>query len=201
MNRFSLPDSSLIRIAAQLNMTGTFNHTCKSAFSQDTIALKLHVERGHPDTTAAVEMGSERHSITLLNANPRKHLELADFIDAIANGRVDSAEPSPPRITALDLVVDQAPEPLIDSEQQESLRLAIKKGGFIRIEVGLPRPIEVAIHRTFNRPGITAIACIGERRPRTVCFTSYAGEQAITKQLLTTIENLAARATPAQVAA
>lgn len=201
MNRFSLSDASLTRITAQLNLSGTFNHTCKSAFSPDAVHFRLKVERAEPNTTATVEMGSERHSITLLTASPRKHLELADFIDAIANGRVDSGEPSPPRITKLDLAVDQPQEQTLDTEQLESLRLFARKGGFLSLDVGLSQPIEVAIHRTVSRDGITVIACVGERRPRTICFTSYANEPARFKQLVTSIENLAARATPAQVAA
>lgn len=200
MNRFTLPTSNLCRIHAQLNLTGTFNHTCKSAFSDDCIAFKLHLERGAATTAATVEMGSERHSVTLLNSNPRAHLELADFIDAIANGRVDSAEPAPPRITAIALVPE--PEPLLDTDQQEQLRHLVKVGGALLLDVGLTCPVAVTGHRTYTRPGLTAIACIGNARPRTICFTTTGkSDEVIYCRLLTSIENLAAAGTPAAAAA
>lgn len=199
MNRFSLSDTTLARINAQLNLTGTFQHTCKSAFGPDCIAFKLKVERGAETTAATVEMGGERHSITLETAHDRKHLLLADFIDAIANGRVDSAEPAPPRITSIGLIPE--PEALLDTDQQEQLRYLVKKGGFITLDVGLTRPIEVAGHRTYNNPGLTAIASIGHSKPRTICFTSYERDDVIYRRLLTSIENLAAAGTPAAQAA
>jgi len=194
MNRlFILSDNTLQLLGNQLNFNGTFNHTARSAYGQNAIGFRLKIERGETQTEATVEMGGEKHSITLHNGDGRNPALLADLIDAIANGRVDTAEIAPP----LAMREAEPVEPLLSTEQEQQLRLLVRKGGTLDLHMGFEHPIRVAVHRTFNKPGITAILSIGERKPRTLCWTSYEREARIYTRLAESVEQLASAATPA----
>lgn len=194
MSNFTLPEDALIRLAAQVNVSGTFTHTVRSAYSRHQVMLRLTIERGGEDTEATVEIGGERHHITLQNNDPARHIHLADFIDAIANGRVDSAAPAPARVTRTPLLPE--PEPLLDATQEAALQLLVRKGGTLELQLGFEHPVRVAVHRTHSRSGITAIASIGEARPRTSCFTAYGMHYSCYERLLQSVEHLAACAAP-----
>lgn len=197
MSRFSLSDKTLVMLQGQLRLNGTFQHCAKSAYSLDSLIFKLKVEQGAQEIAATVIVGGERHSLTLAKCATDNHHTLADFIDAIANGTVDTAIPAPPRVTAL----PAEPEPLLSTEQEGQLRHVIAKGGFLALEVGLERPVELAVHRTYNRPGITTILAIGTRMPRTVCFTSYEEPQQTYQRMVTSIQHLADAGRPKAAAA
>lgn len=194
MSNFTLPEDSLIRLAAQVNMSGTFGHVVRSAYSRHQVMFKLHIERSTESTEATVEMGEERHHITLQSNDPERHIHLADFIDAIANGRVDSAAPAPARVTRFPVLPE--PEPLLDADQDAALQLLVRKGGTLDLHLGHEHPVRVAIHRTHSRSGITAILSIGETRPRTSCFTAYGMHHSCYERLLKSVEHLAACAAP-----
>lgn len=194
MSQFSLPEDALQRIAAQVNLSGTFNHTVRSAWGSHQAMFRLSVDRGPVTTTAAVEMGGEKHSITLKSTCPQRHIDLADFIDAIANGRVDSAALAPARVSRLALMPE--PEPLLDATQEAELQLLVRKGGAGDLHLGFKHPIKVAIHRTRGREGITAILSIGQSKPRTSCFTIYGRNAELFRRVLQSVEHLATAATP-----
>ncbi|MDH4873037.1 hypothetical protein [Pseudomonas sp. BN515] len=197
MSRFSLSDQDLVRLAAQLNLTGTFNHNARSAYSDQVLPFKLQVEQGGATVSTTILVGGERHTLALEAADRTKHHTLADFIDAIANGTVDSAEPAPPRIMSQ---VDE-PEPLISTEQVEQLHHIVRRGGSLDLDVGLQHPIRVATHRTFNREGLTVILTIGKERPRTTCFTVLGKHNERFKRVMLSVEHLAAIGLPQRKAA
>lgn len=192
-NHFTLSDNSLRMLAAQLELNGKFRHTCRSAYGQQQIELVMQVERDLVRTNVIITMGGEKHSISIVNGESHNDQLLADFIDAIANGRVDSAEPARPRV----LLHVPERESLLDTEQQESIRGLVSRGGFLTIDVGLENPIQVAVHRTVNTSGITAILSVGIRKPRTRCWTIRRESDAYcARRLQESVEHLITIATP-----
>lgn len=199
MNTFTLSDQTLTLLAAQLNLNGSFNHTCRSAFSRHSIMFRLKVERGPSSTEATVELGGQRHSLTLPHGEPHPAHLLADFVEAIANGRLDSAEPAPARVVA---VLPPEDEPLLDSDQERQLRHVVQRGGFLELHLGHAHPIRVAIHRNRPRPGVTGILAIGESRPRTILLANYEGsESKVYARIVEAVEHLSLAAAPAASAA
>ena len=192
-NLFILSDNSLRLMGEQLNFSGTFNHTCRSPYNRHTVQIGMKVERGINDTQVTITMGGEKHSITLETGAAGNANTLADFIDAIANGRVDSAEPAPPRI----LREIHAPTSRLDTDQQQAIRNLVRHGGYLELHVGLEHPIRVMVHRTRSTTGITAMLSIGERMPRTTSFTIRRERDAYcAKCLQESVEHLIVTATP-----
>lgn len=191
-NQFTLSDNSLRSLAAQLQLNGKFHHSCRSAYGRRFLQLTMKVEQGAGGAAVAIEIGGERHSITIDHRTPRGDATLADFIEAIANGRIDSAEPAPARI------IPALPElePLVDTAQQEALRDLVRKGGFLDVHVGLDHPVKVAVHPTHTSQGITALLSLGERRPRTSAWTLRQSPAKCFQALLESIEHLAASGLP-----
>ena len=196
---FTLPEENLLRLQAQLNMTGTFNHTVRAAYSRDVVSFRIRIERGQPATTVRIEMGEMVHTLDVQTAHPEKHLQVADFIDAIANGRVDGGELAPPRVTRQPLLPE--PDALLTTDQTNRLRYMVRHGGFTSLETGLGLPINVAVHRTRPAEGVTIIASIGTAKPRTKCFTVRGDQRECLKRLISSIEHLHIIATPQRAAA
>lgn len=197
---FTLPEENLLRLQAQLNLTGTFNHTVsRMPYSREQVMFRIRIERGEPTTAVKIEMGGQVHSIDVQTAHPEKHLQVADYIDAIANGRVDSAEVAPARVTRMPLLPE--PNSLLDDTQLGRLKHMVRHGGFASLETGHQNPINVAVHRTRPAQGVTVIASIGSARPRTKCFTVRGDERECLKRLLISIEDLHIIATPQRAAA
>lgn len=197
---FTFPEAALPRLQAQLNLTGTFNHTiARLPYSSEQVRFRVKVERGQFRTAVRIEMGDQAHSIDVQTDNPEKHLQVADFIDAIANGRVDGGELAPPRVTRQPLLPE--PPTLLDDTQLGRLKHMVRYGGFASLETGHEHPILVAVHRTRPAEGITAIVSIGNARPRTSCFTVRGDQRECLKRLLISIEHLHIIATPQRAAA
>jgi len=196
MNNFILSSQTVQRLAAQVNLNGTFNHVCRAAMTGHTLSFRLIAERGTNSSTFTVETGIEKHSLTVDHRSKGIHQKLVDFIETIANGRMDSAETAP-RAPAR----SKAPLTLLDSNQEQQLRDLVRRGGSFDVELGFEHPIKVAVHRTATRPGITAILTIGVSRPRTQCFTVHDNLQCTFNALVESIEHMAAAATPAAQAA
>lgn len=191
-NQFTLSDSSLRSLAAQLQLNGKFHHSCRSAYGRRFLQLTMQVEQGAGTAAVAIEIGGERHSITIDHRTPRSDAALADFIEAIANGRIDSAEPAPARTTpALPEL-----EPLLDTAQQQALRDLVRKGGFLDVHVGLEHPVRLAVHRTYNTQGITAVLSLGESQPRTTAWTLRQQPEKCFRALMESVEHLAATGKP-----
>lgn len=196
---FALPEDALLRIAAQINCTGKFHHTVRAPYNRQQVAFTLEVERGNFRTAAKVVMGGQTHSITVANNDDKRHLLVADLIDAIANGRVDSAEPAPPRVTCQPLVPE--PDELLTTDQTGRIKYMVRHGGFASLDTGLANPINVAVHRTQTAQGITAIVSTGAAKPRTACFTVRGNDSDCLKRLLISIEHAHITATPQRAAA
>jgi hypothetical protein len=196
MSKFKLDNRALQLLNAQVNLTETFNHVLRSAPKREALSFRLKVERSTSDTQFIVELGSERHSLTLKNEK-KMHLKLADFIEEISNGPVD------PSTTAELLTLSHASRQYapLDAENRQRVFELVRTGGSLNLDMGFELPIHVAIHRTQTRTGITTIMSIGMKRPRTKCFTVCGTDAEIYEKVAESINHLAAAATPASHAA
>ena len=197
MNRFSLADKTLRLLAAQVNLNGTFHHSCSFKNTNLPLIFVLQVERGSSGTLFTIVTGDEKHSLTVNDADIDKHLVLADFIESIANGHIDTAEPATPRVRAESVDRGQ----LLDANQQEQLHQLVRKGGSLLLDVGLDESVSLAVHPTLTSKGITAILVTGDSCPRTQCFTAYGDDQHSFNRLVQSLDHLVASATPAALAA
>ena len=197
MNRFSLADKTLRLLAAQVNLNGTFHHSCSFKNTNLPLIFVLQVERGSFGTLFTIVSGDEKHSLTVYDPNKDTHRVLADFIESIANGRMDTAEPATPRVLAESFDRGQ----LLDTNQQEHLRQLVRNGGSLLLDVGLDEAVSLSVHRTQSRKGITAILVAGDSCPRTQCFTAYGDDQHSFNRLLQSLDHLVASAAPAAFAA
>ena len=197
MNRFALADKTLRLLAAQVNLNGTFNHSCSFKNTNLPLIFVLQVERSSTITLFTIVSGDEKHSLTVKDADKDKHLVLADFIESIATGRMDTAEPAIPRVRAESVDRGQ----LLDANQQEQLHQLVRQGGSLKLDIGLDEAVSLAVHRTQSRKGITAILVTGDSCPRTQCFTAYGNDQHSFDRLLQSLDHLTASAAPAALAA
>lgn len=196
MSKFKLDNRTLQLLNAQVNLTETFNHVLRSAPKREALSFRLKVERSTSDTQFTVELGSERHSLTLKNEK-KMHLKLADFIEEIANGPVDPSTTA--ELLTLSHVSRQYAQ--FDAENRQRVFELVRTGGSLSLDMGFELPIHVAIHRTQTRTGITTIMSIGVKRPRTKCFTVCGTDVEIYEKVAESINHLAAVATPAAHAA
>ena len=197
MNRFSLADKTLRLLAAQVNLNGTFTHSYCFKNTNRPLIFVLQVERCSSGTLFTVVTGDEKHSLTVHNPDKDTHLVLADFIESIANGHMDTAEPATPRVRAESVDRGQ----LLDANQQEQLLQLVRNGGSLLLDVGLDEAVSLAVHRTHSSKGITAILVAGDSCPRTQCFTAYGDDQHSFSRLLQSLDHLVASAAPAALAA
>ncbi|MGX1184754.1 hypothetical protein AB7M29_002433 [Pseudomonas sp. F-14 TE3623] len=196
MSKFKLDNRTLQLLNAQVNLTETFNHVLRSAPKRESLAFRLKVERDTSETIFVVELGSERHTLTLKNAK-KMHLKLADFIEEIANGPFDPSNTS-----------DLEHRPHASREYgrfeiQDKQRVfeLVRTGGTLSLDMGFDVPLHVAVHRTHTRPGVTTILSIGVKSPHTKCFTVCGTDVEIYGKVTESINHLAAAATPAAHAA
>ncbi|WP_350576338.1 hypothetical protein [Pseudomonas sp. HY2-MNA-CIBAN-0224] len=193
MNSFVLPDKTLHLLAAQVNLNGTFNHTCRSQNTNQLLTFQLQVERSPGETLLIVVMNDERHSLTVYDNDRYTHLVLADFIECSVNSHMDTAEPAVPRISAESVERGQ----LLDDQQLHQLHQLVRNGGALLLEVGLDAPVNLTVHRTRNRSGITAILTTSDLCALTACFTAYGNDQHSAERLLQALNHLVASATAA----
>ncbi|MDU9031779.1 hypothetical protein NHG95_01340 [Pseudomonas corrugata] len=194
MSEFKIDNRTLTLLNAQVNLSGTFNHTLRSMPRRDVLAFRLKVERNKTDSTFTIEHGLERHTLTLPNTK-KTHLKLADFIEEIVNGPCDlTGEPQPKPHAEREYGA-------FSSQQREQVYRLVSTGGFIDLDLGFELPIRLAVHRTRTRSGITVVMSIGVKSPRTKCFTVYGTDAEMYEQVCESINHLAALATPAAHAA
>ena len=196
MSKYKLDNRTLALLKAQVSLTETFNHLLRTETQRQVLSFRLKVERRIADTHFTVELGSERHTLTLTNSK-KIHLKLADFIEEIANGPVDPAIPP-----------DSLPVPhasrrygAFEVEHKQLVFELVRTGGSISLDLGFEQPINLAIHRNKTRTGITTIMSIGVKSPRTKCFTVYGTDIELYGMVAESINHLAAAATPAAHAA
>ncbi|MFJ2388648.1 hypothetical protein [Pseudomonas koreensis] len=196
MIKYKIDNRTLQLLNAQVNLTETFNHVLRTAPKRECLAFRLKSERGTVKSTFVVELGYERHTLTLQN-DKKMHLKLADFIEEIANGPLD---PSNTR----DLThLPHASREYGRFEVQDKQRVfeLVRTGGVLSLDMGFDLPLHVAIHRTRTRRGVTVILSIGNKSPNTSCFTVCDTDVEIYGKVTESIIHLAAAATPAAHAA
>jgi hypothetical protein len=196
MIKYKIDNRTLQLLNAQVNLTETFNHVLRTAPKRECLAFRLKAERGTVESTFVVELGSERHTLTLQN-DKKMHLKLADFIEEIANGLLDPSNTS-------DLVhrphADRQYGRFEVQDRQRVFEL-VHTGGVLSLDMGFDLPLHVALHRTHTRSGVTAILSIGNKSPHTRCFTVCGSDVEIYGKVSESINHLAAAATPAAHAA
>lgn len=193
MNKYKLDNRTLALLKAQVSLTETFNHLLRTETQRQVLSFRLKVERRIADTHFTVELGSERHTLTLTNSK-KMHLKLADFIEEIVNG------PSNPAEASATPHADRR-YGVFDSEHRQQVFDLVRTGGALSLDMGFEQPINLAIHRSRSRAGITTIMSIGVRKPRSKCFTVYGSDVEIYSMVAESITHLAAVATPAAHAA
>lgn len=193
MSKYKLDNRTLALLKAQVNLTETFNHLLRTETQRQVLSFRLKVERRIADTHFTVELGSERHTLTLTNSK-KMHLKLADFIEEIVNG------PSTPAETPATPHADRR-YGVFETEHRQQVFDLVRTGGALSLNMGFEQPINLAIHRNKSRAGITTIMSIGVRKPRTKCFTVYGSDVEIYSMVSESISHLAAVATPAAHAA
>ncbi len=196
MTKYKIDNRTLQLLNAQVNLTETFSHLLRTAPKRESLAFRLKAERGTTESTFVVELGCERHTLTLLN-DKKMHLKLADFIEDIANGPFDASNTSElahqPHASRLYGRFDV-------SDKQRVLEL-VSTGGVLNLDMGFDYPLQVALHRTHLRSGVTTILSIGNTSPHTRCFTVYGNDVEIYDKVIESINHFAAAATPAAHAA
>lgn len=193
MNKYKLDNRTLALLKAQVSLTETFNHLLRTETQRQALSFRLKVERRIADTHFTVELGSERHTLTLTNSK-KMHLKLADFIEEIVNG------PSTPAETPATPHADRR-YGVFETEHKQQVFDLVRTGGALSLDMGFEQPINLAIHRNKTRAGITTIMSIGVRKPRSKCFTVYGSDVEIYSMVAESITHLAAVATPAAHAA
>ncbi|ALI04601.1 hypothetical protein C1Y08_16425 [Pseudomonas sp. FW306-02-F02-AA] len=196
MSKFKLDNRTLQLLNAQVNLSETFNHTLRSTPQREALAFRLKVERSKSDTLFTVELGSERHTLTLQNEK-KMHLKLADFIEEIANGPFDASNTA----DLLNIPHANRQYARFDTEHKQRVFELVRTGGVVSLDMGFELPIHVAMHRTKTRSGVTTIMSIGVKSPRTKCFTVCGSDIEIYEKVAESINHLAAAATPAAHAA
>jgi len=193
MSRLLVEENSLPLFKAQANLNGTFNHKLFSLHAIEKVPYQLTVERGESATTFIVEMKGQRHSMTLRRIPKRIDLRLADFVEGIANGQIDTGDGSAPRLAAEGAAFTDP----MNIDHLVQLRGLIIGGGFLSLDLGLGQPVNVAMHRTRSQHGVTAILGIGDTRPQTQCFTAYGLDDYVLDLTLQSLEHLVRSASPA----
>lgn len=196
MSKFKLDNNSLALLKAQVNLTETFNHLLRTESRRERLVVRLKVERSKADTHFTVELGTERHTLTLPNSK-KMHLKLADFIEEIANGPTDPG--LPPESSSLPHADRRYG--VFEAEHKQQVFELIRTGGALSLDMGFELPINLAIHRNKTRSGITTIMSIGIKKPRTKCFTVCGSDVEIYSMVAESITHLATVATPAAHAA
>jgi len=196
MTKYKIDNRTLQLLNAQVNLTETFNHVLRTTPKRECLAFRLRAERGTLDSTFVIELGNERHTLTLTN-DKKMHLKLADFIEEIANGSLDPS-------STTDLVhrthADRQYGRFEIEDKQRVFEL-ICTGGVLSLDMGFDLPLHVAIHRPHTLSCITAILSIGKKSPRTRCFTACGTDVEIYGKVSELINQIALAATPAAHAA
>ncbi|QWE81230.1 hypothetical protein [Pseudomonas donghuensis] len=89
---YALRQPSFIRLKAQMSLTGRFNHALYDKVSRRTVHATVDTERSAQHLHIVIRMGSTLNSICLpLDAKSNAN-RVADNLEAIANGRLDTAD-------------------------------------------------------------------------------------------------------------
>ncbi len=116
MSRLSLNAAAYIRLQAQVNLSGTFNHTLHSRDGGQSVAAQVEIEQCTAGITVMVRIcGTSNTSVTLDKHRKNNATCVASFIEGIANGRSPTGVPDVDEHQAV-------------SDTEATLRLAIRRG-------------------------------------------------------------------------
>lgn len=150
MNHYSIPLAKQELLHHMLQVGGSAAVHLHSL--EQVIEAHFTVELTDAQAIIKVELGQHKAELTLRRADRANHLHLRDFIEDIANGRHESAEPRPaPACTA-------SPEPMLSKNDQRALDGVIEVGGTCTLESGAV----LAVHARPHNSARTAIAVIGD---------------------------------------
>ncbi|WP_410922231.1 hypothetical protein [Pseudomonas aeruginosa] len=94
---YTLRQPSFVRLKAQLSLNGRFNHALYDAETRQAVHVTLDIERGAGQVHVIVRMGSTLNSLGLPLDSQSNANTVADYIESIANGRLDTADETPAR--------------------------------------------------------------------------------------------------------
>lgn len=109
---------------------------------ESELRAELHIERCGRTLTATILLGHQRSSLTLQDGDGANQLNLAEQIEAIANGTADTAETG-----AIGTPTAPAREPFaLNAEDEASLRHLVRMGGTRHLQCG----VSITVHNTLQ---------------------------------------------------
>lgn len=111
MNNYLVPLAKQELLHHMLQVGGAA--VCPLQRPEQTIHANLEVELTDNKVVISVDLGGHTGELTLKRSDRANHLHLRDFIQDIANGRIESAQPAPPEQSGRLAQIDRA---LADSE-------------------------------------------------------------------------------------
>jgi len=115
MSRLSLNASAYIRLQAQVNLSGTFNHILHSCDGCQSVAARVEIDQCNAGIKVLVQICGTLNSVTLDKHRKNNATRVASFIEGIANGRSPTGVPDVDKHEAV-------------SDIEATLRLAIRRG-------------------------------------------------------------------------
>lgn len=94
MNTYLIPLAKQDLLHHMLQVGGAA--VCPLQRPEQTIHASFEVELTDDSAVISVDFGGHTGELTLKRSDRANHLHLRDFIQDIANGRIESAEPAPP---------------------------------------------------------------------------------------------------------
>lgn len=92
---YALRQSAFARLKAQTNLNGQFTHVLHNESLGASIKAALQTEICLDQVTVVIRMGSTVNSLTLPANSLASARKIAGHLEAIANGKLDSAAMSP----------------------------------------------------------------------------------------------------------
>ncbi|MGJ5779765.1 hypothetical protein [Pseudomonas aeruginosa] len=97
MSGYRLRQQSFIRLQAQLNLTGKFHLTLEDTKTQAVVYGTITTERTDTSVRIDLRMGDQHHSLTLPSRSRNNATTVAQWLEGIANGLIETAEFKPTR--------------------------------------------------------------------------------------------------------
>ncbi|MDQ0124286.1 hypothetical protein J2W17_003234 [Pseudomonas lini] len=105
MNSYLIPLAKQELLHHMLQVGGAA--VCPLQRPEQTIHASFEVELTDDSAVVSVDFGGHTGELTLKRSDRANHLHLRDFIQDIANGRIESAEPTPPERLGSEAQVQQ----------------------------------------------------------------------------------------------
>ncbi|OYQ00837.1 hypothetical protein [Pseudomonas mandelii] len=106
MNSYLIPLAKQELLHHMLQVGGAA--VCPLQRPEQTVHANLEVELTDTSAVINVDLGGHTGELTLKRSDRANHLHLRDFIQDIANGRIESAQPAPPEQSGRLAKIDQA---------------------------------------------------------------------------------------------